>query len=238
MEKLLISLSDAYALVPNYVLRFKSFVLTGLVVFTAFMVFGIFTRTELDMTTDSFLDQSDPAIFALNEYRRQFGSDDSVFLVYRAKDGDVFSRQSLTAIQQLTDDLRFWQGLDPADYPESINDIPLDFEELNHVRRIQSIANVRYQENIGDTLMSNRLIPAELPESDDELAAIKQRALEHEDYLLAFYSADAQYGAIMIQTDFGAQPKEDYVSAVDSSDISLDDSFGGFDAFDSDGGFD
>ncbi|MBT4254590.1 MAG: hypothetical protein HOD87_00875, partial [Gammaproteobacteria bacterium] len=88
MEKLLISLSDAYALVPNYVLRFKSFVLTGLVVFTAFMVFGIFTRTELDMTTDSFLDQSDPAIFALNEYRRQFGSDDSVFLVYRAKDGD------------------------------------------------------------------------------------------------------------------------------------------------------
>ncbi len=237
MEKILISLSDAYARVPNYVLRFKSFVLTGLVVFTAFMVFGIFTRTELDMTTDSFLDQSDPAIFALNEYRRQFGSDDSVFLVYRAKDGDVFSRQSLTAIQRLTDDLRFWQSLDPADYPESINNIPLDFEELNHVRRIQSIANVRFQENEGDTLMSNRLVPAELPESDAELAAIKQRALQQEDYLLAFYSADARYGAVMIQTDFGAQPREDYVSAVDSSEISLDDSFGGFDAFDGDGGF-
>jgi len=238
MEKILISLSDAFAEAPNYVLRFKSFVLTGLVVFTAFMVFGIFTRTELDMTTDSFLDQSDPAIFALNEYRRQFGSDDSVFLVYRAKDGDVFSRESLTAIQQLTDDLRFWQGLDPADYPESINNIPLDFEELNHVRRIQSIANVRFQENEGDTLMSNRLVPAELPESDEELAAIKQRAMEQEDYLLAFYSADARYGAVMIQTDFGAQPREDYVSAVDSSEISLDDSFGGFDAFDSDDGFD
>ena len=44
-----------------------------------------------------------------NEYRRQFGSDDSVFLVYRAKDGDVFSRESLLAIQQLTNDLRYWQ---------------------------------------------------------------------------------------------------------------------------------
>ena len=102
MEKLLISLSDAFATIPDRVLRFKSFVLSGLVITTIVMSYGIYTRTELDMTIDSFLDQSDPAILALNEYRRQFGSDDSVFLVYRAKDGDVFSRQSITAIQQLT----------------------------------------------------------------------------------------------------------------------------------------
>jgi predicted RND superfamily exporter protein len=197
------------------------------------MVYGIFTRTELDMTIDSFLDQDDPAIFALNEYRSQFGSDDSVFLVYRAKDGDVFSRASITAIQQLTNDLRYSNDLDPADYPEQINGIALDFEELNHIRRVQSIANVRYQQNEGDTLYSNRLVPALLPESDAELAEIKARAMEQEDYLLAFYSADARYGAVMIQTDFGAQPVADYVPAVDS----LDDSFGGFDAFDSGAGF-
>lgn len=238
MEKILISLSDAFAEVPNTILRFKTFVLTGLVVISIVMVYGIFTRTELDMTTDSFLDQSDPAIFALNEYRRQFGSDDSVFLVYRAKDGDVFSRESITAIQQLTEDLRYGSSLDPSDYPESINDIALDFDELNHIRRVQSIANVRFQENVGDTLLSNRLVPAQLPESDEELAEIKARALEQEDYLLAFYSADARYGAVMIQTDFGAQPVADYVSEVDAADVVLDDSFGGFDAFDSSGGFD
>ncbi len=238
MEKILLSLSDAFAEAPNKVLRFKSFVLTGLIVTSIIMVYGIFTRTELDMTTDSFLDQSDPAIFALNEYRRQFGSDDSVFLVYRAKDGDVFSRESLTAIQQLTEDLSYGAGLDPNDYPESINGIALDFAELNHIRRIQSIANVRFQENVGDTLLSNRLVPAQLPDSDEALAEIKARALAQEDYLLAFYSADAQYGAVMIQTDFGAQPVADYVSAVDAADIVLDDSFGGFDAFDGADGFD
>ncbi len=238
MEKILISLSDAFAEAPNKVLRFKSFVLTGLIVTSIIMVYGIFTRTELDMTTDSFLDQSDPAIYALNEYRRQFGSDDSVFLVYRAKDGDVFSRESLTAIQQLTEDLSYGAGLDPNDYPESINGIALDFAELNHIRRIQSIANVRFQENVGDTLLSNRLVPAQLPESDEALAEIKARALAQDDYLLAFYSADAQYGAVMIQTDFGAQPVADYVSAVDAADIVLDDSFGGFDAFDGADGFD
>ncbi|MFK7865586.1 MAG: RND family transporter [Pseudohongiellaceae bacterium] len=237
MEKILISLSDTFAQIPNKVLGLRGAVLTILLLFTLVMVYGIFTRTELDMTTDSFLDQSDPAISALNEYRRQFGSDDSVFLVYRAKDGDVFSRSSLTAIQKLTNDLRNWQSLDPSDYPEEINGIPLDFNELNHIRRIQSIANVRYQENQGDTLLSSRLVPAELPSSDEGLAAIKANALAQDDYLLAFYSADARYGAIMIQTDFGAQPIADYEPAVNAAEISLDDSFGAFDSFDDNGGF-
>ena len=238
MEKLLITLSDAFAQVPNRVLRYKHFVLTGLIVISLLMVWGIFTRTELDMTTDSFLDQEDPSMLALNEYRRQFGSDDSVFLVYRAKDGDVFSRESLLAIQQLTDDLRYWQQLRPEDYPDAINGIDLDFNELNHVRRVQSIANLRFQENQGDTLLSNRLVPEQLPESDDELAAIKARALNQQDYLLAFYSADARYGAVMIQTDFGAQPVEGYEPAVNATDIVLDDSFIDFDAFAADDNFD
>ena len=238
MEKLLIALSDAFAQVPNRVLRYKHFVLTGLVVISLLMVWGIFTRTELDMTTDGFLDQADPSMLALNEYRRQFGSDDSVFLVYRAKDGDVFSRESLLAIQQLTNDLRYWQQLRTEDYPDAINGINLDFDELNHVRRVQSIANLRFQENRGDTLLSNRLVPEQLPESDDELAAIKTRALNQQDYLLAFYSADARYGAVMIQTDFGAQPVEGYEPAVNATDIVLDDSFVDFDAFSPDDSFD
>ncbi len=238
MEKLLITLSEAFAQVPNRVLRYKHFVLSGLIVISLLMVWGIFTRTELDMTTDSFLDQEDPSMLALNEYRRQFGSDDSVFLVYRAKNGDVFSRESLLAIQQLTDDLRYWQQLRPEDYPDAINGIDLDFNELNHVRRVQSIANLRFQENQGDTLLSNRLVPEQLPESDDELAAIKTRALNQQDYLLAFYSADARYGAVMIQTDFGAQPVEGYEPAVNATDIVLDDSFIDFDAFAADDNFD
>ena len=229
MEKLLLQLSEAFARVPNRVLRCKRFVLTGLVVLTLLMVWGIFTRTQMDMTADSFLDQDDPAMFALNEFRRQFGSDDSVFLVYRARDGDVFSRESLEAIQQLTDDLRYWQELDPADYPASVGGVELDFNELNHIRRVQSIATLRYQENVGDTLLSNRLVPEELPESDAELAAIKARALAQDDYLLAFYSADARYGAVMIQTDFGAQPADGYVPAVDAAEVTLDEAFLDFD---------
>ncbi|PCH61387.1 MAG: hypothetical protein COC19_04855, partial [SAR86 cluster bacterium] len=176
MEKFLLSLSDGFAELPNKVLRFKAIVLGLLFALTLFMVYGIFTRTVMDMTTDSFLDESDPAISALNEFRRQFGSDDSVFLVYEAKDGDVFSRESLLAVQALTDDLRYWESLDRSTYPESVDGIVLDWDELKHVRRVQSIANIRFQENQGDTLLSSLLIPSVLPESDEALAAIKARA--------------------------------------------------------------
>ena len=235
MEKFLLSLSDGFAELPNKVLRFKAIVLGLLFALTLFMVYGIFTRTVMDMTTDSFLDESDPAISALNEFRRQFGSDDSVFLVYEAKDGDVFSRESLLAVQALTDDLRYWESLDRSTYPESVDGIVLDWDELKHVRRVQSIANIRFQENQGDTLLSSLLIPSVLPESDEALAAIKARALARDDLLLAFYSADARYGAIMIQTDFGAQLVDDFESAIDAAEITLDDSFSSFESL---GGFD
>lgn len=228
MEKILLSLSDAFAQAPYKVLKFKSFVLAGLIVITAVMVYGIYTRTTMDMTTDSFLDDADPAAIALDDFREQFGSDESIFLVYRAKDGNVFSRESLQAAQQLTDDLRNWQSLDRSQYPEEMNGIPLVWDELNHIRRVQSIANIRYQENVGDSLLSNRLVPGDLPEENDALGQIRDNALTQEDFLLAFYSENTEYGAILIQTDFGTKPVEGFVSAVDAADVSLDDSFGAF----------
>jgi predicted RND superfamily exporter protein len=228
MEKTLLSLTDAFAQAPYKVLKYRSFVLAGLIVMTSIMVYGIYTRTSLDMTIDSFLNDADPATIALDEFREQFGSDESVFLVYRAKDGNVFSRESMEAAQQLTDDLRNWQSLDRSQYPESMNGNTLEWEELNHIRRVRSIANLRYQQSVGDSLLSNRLVPSSLPIENEELGQIRGNALSQEDYLLAFYSEDTQYGAILIQTDFGTKPVEGFVSAVDGANVSLDDSFGAF----------
>ena len=228
MEKILLGLTDAFAQAPYKVLRYKSFILAGLVVMTSIMAYGIYTRTTLDMTMDSFLDGTDPAAIALDEFREQFGSDESIFLVYRAKDGDVFSRESMEAAQQLTDDLRNWQSLDRTQYPEAVNGIELDWEQLNHIRRVQSISNLRYQESVGDSLLSSRLVPSSLPEENEELGLIRGNALSQDDFLLAFYSENTEYGAILIQTDFGTNPVEGFVSAVDAADVSLDDSFGAF----------
>ena len=225
MESLLLEISAFFASIPVRIVKARRLVLGTTIALTLFFIYGIATLTRFDMTTDSFLDAEDPAILALNEYRRQFGSDDSVFLVYEARDGDVFSRQSLSAIQSLTEDLQNWDSLNREDYPTQIRGTLIDFDELKHIRRVQSIATLRVQKNEGDTLLSQHLVPSLLPESEAELAGIKAAALAEQDYLLGFYSADARYGALLIQTDFGAQPSEDFTPAVNSDDVSLADSF-------------
>ena len=225
MESFLLEISAFFANMPVRIVKARRLVLGTIIALTLFFVFGIATLTRFDITTDSFLDSEDPSILALNEYRRQFGSDDSVFLVYEARDGDVFSRQSLSAIQALTEDLQNWDTLNREDYPRQIRGTLIDFDELKHIRRVQSIATLRVQKNEGDTLLSQRLVPSLLPDSEAELAEIKAAALAEQDYLLGFYSADARYGALLIQTDFGAQPSEDFTPAVNSDDVSLADSF-------------
>ena len=181
------------------------------------------------MSTDSFLEEENPAQIALDEFRRQFGGDDSVFIIYSPKDGNVFSRESLNAVQQLTNDLINWEDLDKDEYAE------IAWEELSHIRRIQSLGNIRVQESIGDTLRSDRLIPRELPTNENELEELRAKALNQQDYIGAFYSEDGAYGAILVQTDYGTIPVEGYESVVDISGIELDDGFANFDlSFDND----
>ncbi len=229
MDNKLLALSRFFATIPLLVLKVRWWVLTLLISSTAFMIYGAYTRTTLDMTLDSFIDQDDPAIGALNEFRKQFGSDDSVFLVYRARDGDVFSAQSLSAIAQLTYDLENWQELDPNALPPLPHDAPVDLQELENIRRVQSLTNVRVQRSDADTLRSERLIPNPLPTTPAELAEMRARALAEDDYKLLFFSEDGQYAGILIQTFFGAEPVEGFTPQIDDASISLDSSFSVFD---------
>lgn len=223
MDKLFDSLNRFFSLLPEKVIRVKWWVLGLVLLLTVFLLVGAITRTSINTAANSFLDRSDPAIVALDKFRQQFGSDDSVFLVYRAKDGDVFSKQSLQALQALTLDLENWRDLEQK--PQDASGKPIDLEELRHIRRVQSLSNIRVQSANGDTLNSNRLVPRNLPDDPRQLAQIKATALAQKDFELAFFSPDGRYAAILIQTDFGSLPRKDFVPKVNAQDVSLDDSF-------------
>jgi len=222
MESKLLVLSRSFANAPLIAVRYRAAILVILLLTTGFAAYSMATRTSIDMSVDSFLDQTDPAISALNSFRTQFGSDDSVFLVYEARDGDVFSYESLRAVQALTENLRNWQSLDADNYSSDLN-------ELGRIRRIQSITTLRVQSVEGDTLRSDRLVPDQIPQDPEALAAIRENALQEEDYRLAFYSADARFGALLIQTTLGSEPTEDYVPAVNAADVELGNFFSDFD---------
>ena len=223
MDRILLSLTDVFAKGPDYVLNFKKPVLLGLAVISSFFLFSIISLTSFDLSTDSYLEEEDPATIALDEFRRQFGGDDSVFIIYTPRDGNVFSSTSLSTVQQITDDLTNWEDLDRANYPD------INWEQLNHIRRVQSLANIRVQENVGDTLRSDRLVPRVIPNDQGSLETLKARALDQQDYVSAFYSEDGRYAAILVQTDFGTIPVEGYEPVVDIEGIELDDGFSNFD---------
>lgn len=228
----LLVLSRFFASAPGNMVKFRTLICLLLLVGTVLSAYSVVTRTSLDMSLDSFLDQSDPAIEALNSFRTQFGSDDSVFLVYEARDGDVFSATSLRAAHELTDKLRNWRDLDADNFSADLN-------ELDQIRRVQSITTLRVQRVDGDTLRSERLVPDPIPDDPSALAAIREEALAEEDFELAFYSADARFGALMIQTTFGADPVEGFEPAVNADDVTLGDVFSDFDeSATGDGSFD
>ncbi|MCB1666163.1 MAG: MMPL family transporter [Pseudomonadales bacterium] len=229
MDNKLLALSRFFARIPVLVLKARWLVLAALLLSTAFMTYGAFTRTTMDMTVDSFIDQHDPAIAALHEFRKQFGSDDSVFLVYRARDNDVFSARSLAAVRELTSDLQRPQRLDPARLPQELHGSAVELGELDKIRRVQSLTTVRVQHSDADTLRSDRLVPEPLPTDTTALAAIRQEAMDEDDYRLLFYSADGRYAGIMIQTVFGAEPEDGFTPLLDDVGISLDSSFSAFD---------
>ena len=223
MNALFNSMSMYFAAIPGALRPFKYIIAIVALLGTIFMGYGA-TKFELDTSMDSWLSEDDPAVRALDDFRRQFGSDDGLFLVYHAKDGNVFSVQSLKAIQGLTREIENWYDLDPTA-------LGVDAEvmsNLDHVLRVQSLANTRYQVSTVDSLESLELIPegAEItPDLADEISKIAQ---DQPALSLLMFSDNNEYGALVLSTDFGAIPvqgDEEVVEldfAVDELDLALD----------------
>ncbi len=114
---------------------------------TVLLVLGI-PRIRIDMTLESFFSQDDPVKILYDTFRDTFGSDDSVYIVYRAKDGDIFSEASLSALQDLQNELI------EAAYEENRKDSTI----LERIQEVRTIINISYLEVQGDTLLSRDFI--------------------------------------------------------------------------------
>lgn len=178
------------------------------------------------MTMDSWFDQEDTAMKALNEFRSQFGSDDGVYLVFEAKDGDVFSATSLELIQEMTHRMKNWQELER---PEQITEE--EWQSLNRIQRVQSATNAKVQVNLGETLRSDTLVPDPIPNSEESLQQIIAIADNQAAFPLFMYSIDKKYGGINIKTDFGAVPVDAETYDEGEVDFSSDDLDLAFDDF-------
>jgi len=227
MTSVLSSLSIWFSGIPNGLRPYRWWVLSAALALTIFMAMGL-SRFAMDVTMDSWFQEDDPVLQSLDEFRAQFGSDDGLYIVYEAKDGDVFSEASLRLVDQLTRRLKNWQDLDEATLAElGITTEEIDF--LSHIKRVQSLTNVRIQVNEGDSLTSPRLVQ-NFAMTDIERDQLKQRAMQQNNLPLTMFSEDFRFGALMITTDFGAMPIEEDLGGMSTDLLEADE----LDSFDDD----
>ena len=205
MKNLLLYLNKYFARVPSQLIPYRKTVLVLALLSTIFMAFGA-SRFVLDTSFDVWFSESDPAIEALDEFRDQFGSDDGLFIVYEAKDGDVFSNKSLTLISEITEVLDNYEQVSDDVWLEKYGLSSEVVESLSHIKRVQSLTNIRIQKNEDDVLSSPRLVPKKIPSEASTLAEISAEADDQPSLPLFMFSKDHRYGAISITTDFGAIP--------------------------------
>ena len=233
MKNLLLYLNQYFAKVPSQLIPYRKAVLLVALLTTIFMGYGA-SRFVLDTSFDVWFSESDPAIEALDDFRDQFGSDDGLFIVYEAKDGDVFSNKSLTLISEITETLDNYEQISDDVWLDQYGLSPDIVESLTHIKRVQSLSNIRIQKNEDDVLSSPRLVPKNIPSETDQLSAISSEADDQPSLELFMFSKDHRYGAISIKTDFGAIPVvqelDDALSLFsdddwsDDFDASMDDS--------------
>ena len=154
---------------------------------------------KFDMTLDAYFQDDDPMKRNLDRFRMIFGSDESSYVIYRAKDGDIFSDASLQAVRGIQEDLQQYR-------------LKLGSGEshpLDHIADVQTLLNASYMEATKDALIARKFIGDRFPETDAERERLRQAALEHPDYPLLYLSEDSQYGGLMIRTDFGTTLKHE-----------------------------
>lgn len=205
---------------PDVLVKRKLAVILILLLSTVFMAIGS-ENVIIDESLTAYFRQDDPVKQAYDRFRNQFGGDEYVYLVYRAKDGDIFSQDSLAALKRLHHDLSDYRLSLPPGHPS-----PLD-----HIDEVKSLINVQYMEARESTLFSRNFIGERLPGSDQERESVRAKAKNHPDYPPSYLSLNSEFGGILIRTDFNARKLEpavqetgDNASAFDSDDMFDDDS--------------
>jgi uncharacterized protein len=193
MTEILFQIHRFFERIPDRIRHHRWKVWIGFLVITALLASGL-PRLTFDMSMESWFRDDDSAVLAYDRFREHFGGDDGVYIVYRAKDGDIFTDRSLRALRQLQNDL-----IDAMYGAE-------DTSPLSHIVEVKSLINVSYMTVDGDTLTSREFVGDRLPVDAAEREDLRSRALNHRDYPLFFLSEDTEYGALFIRTDLGAVP--------------------------------
>ncbi|MCW8895131.1 efflux RND transporter permease subunit [Sulfurimonas sp.] len=132
-------------------------------------------KITIDTSTEGFLHKYDPALTRYEEFKKQFGQDEMIFLAVKTK--DIFDIDFLHKLKELHVDLK--------------NNIP-------HLNDINSLINARNTRGEGDILIVEDLFE-NWPQNEVELKKIKNIAVNNELYKNLLFNEDKTLTTIIIE---------------------------------------
>ncbi len=129
-----------------------------------------------DNSNESFFHKDDPNLVQYNDFREQFGRDETIIVALDPP--DVFDRSFLEKLRE------FHHALE---------------EEVPYLKEITSLSNVRETRGEGDQLIVKDLLK-EIPQSPEAMAELKERVLSSDLYPNYIISKDGTVTTIFIET--------------------------------------
>ncbi len=153
---------------------------------------------KIDATMEAFFYEDDPARNYYNEFREQFGRDDKIFIAIET-DG-VFTLPTLNKLREIHRAIE--------------DEVPLLYQ-------VDGLINARQTVGVGDELVVGEFLD-DWPETEDEAAALKVKALSNPVYVNYLISADGKFTALLLKNDVFSSSSDDEfaMSGFDSSNES------------------
>ncbi|MDN5201866.1 MMPL family transporter [Fulvivirgaceae bacterium BMA10] len=134
----------------DWVIRWRWFVLLGTILVAMFVASGGMPQFNSDYHV--FFSDENPQLQAYDALQNKYTKDDNVFIVIEPKDGNVFTRETLHALEQLTTES--WQ--------------------TPYSSRVDGITNFQHTRAEGDDLYVEDLVQGAIDKSDTEISRIRE----------------------------------------------------------------
>ncbi len=163
-----------FELLGALIYDYRFIVLFGMLLIVVLMVMQL-PKTTMDMSTESFLHQDDPARVTYNRFKEEFGRDERVIVALRSD--DLFSFEFLSQLRRLHNELQ---------------------DNVPYLKDITSLFNVRNTHGEQDQLNVDDLLMV-IPETEGDLAKVAELGFSNPFYRNLVISEDRHFTTIILE---------------------------------------
>jgi len=151
----------------------------SLAILAFFLHFASMVRS--DSSFENYFDKEDPAYSAYKQYRKDFGSDETSYLLYEAPEYEhgPWNLEVMRKIQRLTAALE---------------------DEVPFVRQVTSLTNVEFMDPVEGGIEVFELLE-DFPDDQEDLLEIRRKVLAKPIYVGGLASEDGRYAAVIIEME-------------------------------------